>query len=119
MGDQVRYASLLNESTNEDDVAIDSDDYPLVVPDASEDASPPIDKGCGDKIRHILKGPERLWSVLYASVVASLGSVIFGYAFGFPSPAILQLANSNFIRNVSHADFQENSKVDIFAVRFS
>ena len=86
--------------------------------ESNQGASINPSRGTLREIFALIKGPERLWSVLFTSIVIALASLSFGYAFGFPSPTLLQLSDPNFIGNVSRADFQVNSKKDIFAVSY-
>ena len=68
-------------------------------------------------IKELLKGPERLWVVFYASCVASIGSIVLGYAVGNTSPLTLQLQNEDYQRNVSRAAFTKLHS-DIFGVSY-
>ena len=63
-------------------------------------------KGIVGKIVKVIRGPERLWSVIYSSLVAVIGSLMFGYSLGYASPVLLELTDATFVRNVSHAPFE-------------
>ena len=71
---------------------------------------------CCKKFKDVFKKKERYWSVCYASLVATLGSLSFGYGYGFISPALLQLTDKTFVRNVSEADFSPEVLQDTFGV---
>ena len=63
-----------------------------------------------------VRGTGRLWSVFYASIVASLGSFMYGFGYGFSSPALLHVTDIDFIRNISRADFTQEILQDTFGV---
>lgn len=75
------------------------------VEDSQEKSSQSRKKGIVGKILKIVRGPERLWSVIYASVVAVIGSLMFGYSLGYASPVLLELSDDTFVHEVSNATF--------------
>ena len=79
------------------------------VEDSQDKSSQSRRDGILEKIRKIVRGPERLWSVIYASVVAVIGSLMFGYSLGYASPVLLELSDNTFVHNVSHAGFSQTS----------
>lgn len=62
-------------------------------------------KGIVRKIVRAIRGPERLWSVIYSSLVAVIGSLMFGYSLGYASPVLLELTDGTFVNKVSQAPF--------------
>ena len=78
-------------------------------------SSKPVATGIG-RIVKFFRGPERLWTVFFATMIASLASFSFGYGIGFLSPALIQLTDPIFIRNVSHANFHSATLEDVFGV---
>lgn len=75
------------------------------IEDSQDKSSQSRREGILGKILKVVRGPERLWSVIYASVVAVIGSLMFGYSLGYASPVLLELSDNNFVCNVSHAPF--------------
>jgi hypothetical protein len=70
--------------------------------------------GIISRIRH---GKQRLWTILYATFVASLGSLLFGFSLGYSSPVLLQLGDPLFVASISHAPFNSSDKyTDLFGV---
>lgn len=68
--------------------------------------------GIISRIRH---GKQRLWTILYATFVASLGSLLFGFSLGYSSPVLLQLGDPLFVASISHAPFNSSDKyTDLF-----
>ena len=73
-------------------------------------------KGLISRLRY---GKDRLWTILYATFVASLGSFSFGYCLGYSSPVLVQLGDPSFVSNISHAPFNTSSiPTDFFGVSF-
>lgn len=61
------------------------------------------------------KPKSTLWPTVLLSVIASLGSLTIGYAFGYPSSALLELAELP-----GELAFEKGgSASELFAVRFS
>lgn len=85
------------------------------IEDSQEKSREPPRKGLLGKITKIVRGPERLWSVIYASLVAIIGSLMFGYSLGYASPVLLELSDPNFIKYVSNATF---SNGDVYSALF-
>lgn len=75
------------------------------IEDSQEKSEESRRKGIVGKILKTVRGPERLWSVVYASLVAIIGSLMFGYSLGYPSPVLLELSDDVFAKNVSQAPF--------------
>ena len=73
-------------------------------------------KGLISRLRY---GRDRLWTILYATFVASLGSFSFGYCLGYSSPVLVQLGDPSFATNISKAPFNTSSiPTDFFGVSF-
>ena len=72
-------------------------------------------KGIIGNLRAVCRGPQRIWSVLYASSVAVMISLLFGYSLGYSSPALAQLSSQSFEIGLSKVNFSSEMK-DIFGV---
>ena len=85
------------------------------IEDSQEKSQQPTRKGLLGKVLKVVHGPERLWSVVYASFVAVIGSLMFGYSLGYPSPVLLELSDPTFIKDVSNATF---TSTDVYTALF-
>ena len=76
-----------------------------------------------DDISSTSSGSIESWSrgrvrvVAMCAFVASLGSVLIGMNFGFPSPALLELTNENLTTPAQHFDDEEPRLISAFGVR--
>ena len=76
-----------------------------------------------DDISSTSSSSTELWSrgrvrvVAMCAFVASLGSVLIGMNFGFPSPALLELTNENLTTPAQHFDDEEPKLISAFGVR--
>lgn len=66
----------------------------------------------------VLRGPQRIWVTVFAALAATLCTLLGGYTLGYPSSALVELANYSNLTNRS-SDFDFNSKLmkDLFGVR--
>ena len=85
------------------------------IEDSQEKSQQPTRKGLLGKVLKVVHGPERLWSVIYASFVAVIGALMFGYTMGYASPVLLELSDPTFIKEVSNANF---TSTDVYTALF-
>ena len=66
----------------------------------------------------VLRGPQRLWSTVFAALSAALCTLLGGYTLGYPSSALVELGNYSQKYDLSpDYDFSSTLMKDLFGVR--
>ena len=65
--------------------------------------------------KELIRGPQRLWSVLLLSLIAAIGSSVTGMSLGYSSPAIFSI-NKTFRGNLDRYDAWNDWAKSMFGV---